>query len=279
VIEPDARARLEDRLSAWNVVVERRLETPSSILALGTRDGEPVALKVVREPGDEWRSGAVVHAFGGSGVVRVIEYIDGALLLERLQPGTSLVELSLSNRDDQATDIIADVIQRMPVIESMAGVPTVEDWGVGFTRYLQNFDGRLSHRLVEAASKTYSSLCATQQNTRLLHGDLQHFNVLFDDNRGWVAIDPKGVVGEVAFELGAALRNPWGRPDLLADPELVGRRISRYSASLKLDAGRVLSWCFAQAVLSAVWTIEDRGPDTDIDAMVLLAKTARAMLK
>jgi streptomycin 6-kinase len=45
---------------------------------------------------------------------------------------------------------------------------------------------------------------------RLLHGDLQHYNVLLDRKRGWLAIDPKGVVAEGEFELGAALRNPIG---------------------------------------------------------------------
>ena len=42
----------------------------------------------------------------------------------------------------------------------------------------------------------------------LLHGDLQHYNVLLDKDRGWVAIDPKGVVGELEYEVGALLRNP-----------------------------------------------------------------------
>lgn len=51
--------------------------------------------------------------------------------------------------------------------------------------------------------------------------DLQHYNVLFDDARGWLAIDPKGVVGEVEYEIGAILRNPIERPDLFAAPEIV----------------------------------------------------------
>jgi streptomycin 6-kinase len=36
----------------------------------------------------------------------------------------------------------------------------------------------------------------SQRSTRLLHGDLHRHNVLSDDARGSVAIDPKGVVGE-----------------------------------------------------------------------------------
>ena len=29
----------------------------------------------------------------------------------------------------------------------------------------------------------------------LLHGDLHHWNILSDADRGWMAIDPKGVIG------------------------------------------------------------------------------------
>ena len=63
---------------------------------------------------------------------------------------------------------------------------------------------------VERAQRLYVGLCASQTSTRLLHGDLHHYNILRDGDRGWVAIDPKGVVGEVEYEIGAALRNPYG---------------------------------------------------------------------
>jgi streptomycin 6-kinase len=65
------------------------------------------------------------------------------------------------------------------------------------------------------------------------------------------------VVGELEYEIGAALRNPYWRPDLFAEPAVIRKRIRRFASELGLDAGRVLSWGFAQAVLSAIWSIED----------------------
>ena len=68
----------------------------------------------------------------------------------------------------------------------------------------------------------FAELCASQRGVRLLHGDLQHYNVLFDRRRGWVSIDPKGVLGEPEYEIGAALRNP-ARPALYAVRAIVER--------------------------------------------------------
>jgi streptomycin 6-kinase len=72
-----------------------------------------------------------------------------------------------------------------------------------------------------------------------------------------VAIDPKGVIGEVEYEIGASLRNPWEKPELFASRETVERRLKCFETGLGLDSDRALAWGFAQAVLSVVWSIED----------------------
>lgn len=90
-----------------------------------------------------------------------------------------------------------------------------------------------------------------------------------------MTIDPKGVVGELEFELGAALRNPWDRPSLFTDPGVIRRRVRVLSDTLHLDECRVRGWAFAQAVLSAVWTIEDEGRLDDDSPRLALAETLR----
>jgi streptomycin 6-kinase len=100
----ELRLRVKDRITAWRVVVEHMAETESSVLVFGRRDDQPVVVKVVKRVGDEWQSGAVLQAFEGNGVVRVFDYTDGALLLERLSPGNSLVSMALTGNDEQATE-------------------------------------------------------------------------------------------------------------------------------------------------------------------------------
>jgi len=254
----DAAARLAERARAWGVAIGEVRETESSLVAFGTRGGLPVVLKLLRRECDEWHAGGVLAAFGGRGTVLVHEHVPGAMLLERLTPGTPLAGLSLAGRDDEATEILAEVIAAMsPSPARPAGVPTVEAWGGAFARYLATGDRQIARERVEAAERVFLGLCARQREPRLLHGDLQHYNVLLDARRGWLAIDPKGVIGEVEYELGAALRNPVERPALFAARAAVERRVRRCEAMLGVDAGRVLAWAFAQAVLSAVWGVED----------------------
>ena len=249
--------RFEDQARGWGVVVNQILETESSLIGFGSRGDQPVVLKVIRRPGDEWRSGEVLDAFDGKGIARVFEYVAGAVLLERLSPGNSLVGKVLNGSDDEATEVLADVIQKMSPRQLVKPVVTVEDWAKGFERYSASGDAQIPRSLVEKAHRVYLELCESQSNPRLLHGDLQHYNVLFDSDRGWVAIDPKGVLGEIEYEIGALLRNPYDNPELFAQPATVERRLNRLVSRLNLDFRRALAWGFAQAILSAIWGVED----------------------
>lgn len=272
--------RVEERVREWGIFVEDTLETHSSLIAFGRRGNQPVVLKVIRQPGDEWLSGEVLEVFDGKGMVQVYEHVGGAVLLERLNPGTPLSDMALNGRDEEATEILAEVIREMsePRNSSKAFV-TAEDLRKGFESYLSSGDNQIPNDLVAQAHHIYTQLCASQRGVRLLHGDLHHYNVLFDSGRGWVAIDPKGIVGEVEYEIGAALRNPYERPELFTSPETVERRIKRYEAALKLDADRTLLWGFSQAVLSALWSVED-GFAVDADnPSLMLAHAIRPILK
>src|SRR5215210_6485447 len=86
----------------WSVTLDESFETPTSVVSYGRRAGRAVVLKVVKQPGDEWQSGEIVNAFGGTGFVRVLEHADGAMLLDRLDPGTPLTSLTCNGRDDEA---------------------------------------------------------------------------------------------------------------------------------------------------------------------------------
>jgi streptomycin 6-kinase len=192
-------------------------------------------------------------------VVRALAWADGAVLLEELKPAEQLVTLTLAGRDLEATEIVAQLAASMTPDCPTWPVPTAADWGRGFQRYLASGDGQIAADLLAEAGAVYARLCATERNPRLLHGDLHHYDILFDAERGWLAIDPKGVISELEFELGAWLRTPGGHPDLLSDPATVERRLERLGACLPIDPTRTLAWAFAQGVQPAVWTVEDTG--------------------
>ena len=278
--------RLRRHAADWRVDIDDPFETESSLIAFGTRAGEQVVLKVTRQPGDEWYSGEILQAFNGNGFVRVYQHAPGVVLLERLRPGRSLVELSLNGSDEHATEILADVIARMRLIERRQtanieghGVPTVHDWAKGFARHAAGGNQQIPKDLVDAGQHIFLQLCSSQSRPRLLHGDLQHYNVLFDSNRGWLAIDPKGVFGELEYEVGAMMRNPVECPDLFLSRETIERRLKQLATRLNLDQERALRWTFAQAVLSAIWSIEDGHPIDARSPVLSLAETTREMIQ
>jgi streptomycin 6-kinase len=285
LIESELLIRTQQHAREWGVVVEDTFETHSSMIAFGARDDQAVVLKVIKQAGDEWCSGEILEAFDGHGVVRVYEQTPGAVLVERLKPGNSLVDLSLNGKDEEATDILGDVIQQMSSLESSTfgsessnAFKTAQDWGKGFDRYVATGDDQIPLELVAAGQYVFSQVCASQRSPRLLHGDLQHYNVLFDSSRGWVAIDPKGVVGELEYEIGAGLRNPVERPELFLSPATIERRLRQFTNKLNLDFERMLRWSFAQAVLSAIWEIEDGFAVDETNSSLRLTNAIRPML-
>src|SRR5262245_16264851 len=249
--------RLHARAAFWSVEIHRTIDTETSLIGIGRRGPRQLALKIIKQRGDEWTSGAIVRAFDGRGVVHVHEFDDGVLLLDLLSPGHSLASVTTPGDDESATFIIADVIRRMQGTPAPPGCPDVMDWYPGFDRYLTSGDQRFPRPLIEDARARFASLASSERRTRLLHGDLQHYNILFDSAQGWLAIDPKGVIGEVEYEVGAMLRNPVGRPELFVSAETVTRRVTRLSGLLDIDPRRTLEWGYVQAVLSAVWSVED----------------------
>ncbi|HEY3027799.1 MAG TPA: aminoglycoside phosphotransferase family protein [Pyrinomonadaceae bacterium] len=279
MIAPKLLDRVQDRARAWSVTIDEMRETESSVIAFGCHDNRPVVLKVIKNLGDEWRSGEILAAFDGKGFARVYEYIDGAVLLERLRPGTSLEQTAVNGKDEDATNILAGIIQQMSPRESPKACATIPDWAKGFERYLATRDDQIPRDLVEDAHQLYLDLGASQRRPKLLHGDLQHYNVLFDSKRGWLAIDPKGVIGEIEYEIGAVLRNPFERPELFAARSTIERRLNQFARRLNLDTGRALAWGFAQAVLSAIWSIEDGFAVNATNPPLRLANAIRPMLR
>ena len=154
--------RIEQHGRDWRLTIEESFETETSVISYVSRDGQRLILKLIKQEGDEWLSGNVLKAFDGNGVVRVYEHTGGAMLLERLQPGNSLVQMTLDGRDEEATEILAGVIEKMSATEIPDACPTVTTWGKGFERYLASDDKQISRGLVESAEKVFSDLGASQ---------------------------------------------------------------------------------------------------------------------
>ena len=254
-------------------------------------DGTEAVLKVGVPGPDLRREAAALRVFDGQGSVRLLESDTeaGLLLLERLRPGTVLTTLADEAHDDAATTIAASVMRGLwrPAPPGH-DFPTVADWGGGFARLRARFGGGtgpLPAAQVERAEALFAELLASSTASVLLHGDLHHDNILSAQRQPWLAIDPKGVVGEPAYEVGALLRNLWpDRHAHLNPARMLERRTHRLAEELELDPARVRDWAIAQVVLSAVWGVEDNdggwegaSANTDLLAAIPVRNKTRAI--
>lgn len=259
---PDSIAFYEQR---WSIRVVEPVEDLSyNYIAPAVRDGgEQVVLKLGYPNQELITEIDALLLYEGQGAVRLLDADRerGALLLEKLVPGDMLLTI----RDDAAATRIAARVMRDLWKPAPTGhnFPTVYRWAKGIERlrvYYGGGTGPLPERLVAEAERLFPELLLTMEAPVLLHGDLHHENILRASRQPWLAIDPKGVIGEPAYETGALLRNM--KPDLLAGPDpvqVVSRRVQILCDELGFNRRRVLEWGLAQAVLSAWWSIEDHG--------------------
>ena len=126
--------------------------------------------------------------------------------------------------------------------------PHIKDWLATLDK-----DWSIPDEHLQKARMLRDQLLQTSDADVLLHGDLHHDNIL-QNGDDWLVIDPKGVIGEPAYEVAAFIRNPI--PELLnhADaPNIIHNRVTQFAELLELPSQRILDWCFVQAVLAWVW--------------------------
>lgn len=223
----------------------------------GFQGSQAIILKLGLDIEGIKREAAALKAFSGFGVVEILSDSHGLLLLMRAIPGFSL-KSHFPENDDEAIHLTVNVIKRLhqaPVPHTRA-FPHIKDWLTAL-----DSDLKISVQILQKARELRDQLLKTAGPDVLLHGDLHHDNIL-KNGQDWVVIDPKGVIGERAYEIAAFIRNPM--PDLLSlhnAAEIIKNRITRFAKLLDLPSERIHSWCLVQAVLSWVWAIED-GCDT-----------------
>lgn len=230
-------------------------ETHTSYVYKAVQNGCTVVLKHLKPAGiDDERHGAAALAhFDGLGAVRLFASTDEAMLLE-FADGMDVKAVVMQGDDDKATHIIAQTLSQLhskPVPSDITGFITLERRFLSLFEKAKSDNGFYSH-----AASIARKLLDTSQDIRVLHGDIHHENILFSP-RGWLAIDPKGLVGERTYDAANILCNPAGMDDFVCDPVRISQRIKILCAQTGMDTGRLRHFAFAYTALSAAWSLED----------------------
>lgn len=221
------------------------------------KDGADAVLKICLS-GEACRDEIrVLEFYGGDPMCSLIDAdpAGGILLQNRLKPGNKL----MSVRDERKSiAIAASLIRAMKNgrAHPLDAFTSVSDLAFGITkfrRYYRGGTGPLPERIVQKVESLFPALISGQKNTYLLHGDLHHGNILQSD-LGWKLIDPKGVVGEIEYELIPFLMN---RLPGRNTGDLIDKRILLFCQELDIDIERTYAWGLCHSLLSAWWNIED----------------------
>jgi streptomycin 6-kinase len=262
----------------WHITAHSPFPLSYNYVARATaRDGSSAVLKIgfPKDPEVQSEIMALAH-FNGDGCAKLLKSDPrtGVFLVQAIDPGEVL---SAMNDDKKATQIIAQTIKCLhkPLPENHQFI-SVGQWAQSIDRYKKRFprEGPLPVSLVNQAHELFSYLIASSAPEVLTHGDLHHDNILSSSDQGWLAIDPKGIAAEPAYDVAAMIRNPFKKLEKVVDlAPLLSSRIEILSQALAIDPTRLLSWCIAQSVLSATWNIESsKGPQHAVRIAETLTK-------
>lgn len=190
--------------------------------------------------------------WGSEGAARVLAHEGDTLLLERAESDGDLVKMAKEGCDDEASRIICEVAAKLhaPRRSPPPDLLPLPRWFQALEPAAAEYGGILTE-----CAATARALLAAPQDVTTLHGDLYHGNVLDFGARGWLAIDPKRLVGERAFDFA----NIFCNPDLetAIAPGRLARQSHVVAEAAGLDRQRLLSWILAYAGLSAAWWLGD----------------------
>jgi streptomycin 6-kinase len=193
----------------------------------------------------------------GVGAVRLLDRREDTLLLEDAGYN-SLREFRTLNGDIKAAEIAGDVVQQLHESShprAPQNLVLLKDHFASLferTSLSKPMDDRAAF-LAETADLA-NRLLDRQQDIKPLHGDIHHDNILAA-GRGWVAIDPKGLIGDAAYDAANMFQNP---------PHTVERtnheRILELTDIMAGATGRspqaVLDYALAYSGLAACWWLE-----------------------
>jgi streptomycin 6-kinase len=248
----------------WNLrhIIPVKNMTFNYVAKAINNDNQPVILKIIFDNDSFETEKLGLIYFDGHGAIELLDHHKkyNALLLEQAVPGTTLKSLY----PDQAEFVIeayADVMKELYLksLSTKIKFAHIADW-------LNSIDNLTANHIPAAilakALSLKNKLLASINQVTVLHGDLHHDNVLKRGNH-WVAIDPKVVIGDPEFDAAAFDFIHESELDSVNDiRKLFEMRADYLAQKGNLDVERLKDWTFVRLILSAAWSVEDKGDPT-----------------
>ncbi len=263
---PDIIARCRDKWKLSEGVMCSNMSM-NYIEFATTASGVSVALKVGVPHAELFTEMEALRLYAGRGAVQFLDADRelGAILMRRLQPGTLLWELGDNQKE---THVAASAMCELSVpAPSSHNLPTFSQWverAFRLTRTEWDPQELMPRDLIDRAEKAFEEIERNATDDVVLHGDLHHENILYDDQLGWTVIDPKGVIGPHCLEVGRFLQNqlPSSLP-VERREEMVQERVHIFSTELGYSRETIAASGLVDCILSHCWSFEDDGIGAD----------------
>jgi streptomycin 6-kinase len=246
----------------WGAVAEGRwIRTDDALLRPVRLGDRRLMLKLADPDGDETGAPDWLRALDGRGAVRLVAEDGPVILIERVTPtGPGLAAMALGGQDEAALGIMVDLTLGAQSALRGADLPRLIplDRRVAFVGALDRagLPGDLAAALAWAPG-FLAEMTADRTGWTALHGDMHHLNALHDSDRGWLMIDPKGLLGPPPCDFANMLLNPHPHAGLTHDPARMARQAGLVAERLGLRPAEMLAWVTVQGLLGAAWSAGD----------------------
>jgi streptomycin 6-kinase len=253
----------------WSVTVHEAFPgIEFNFVAAATRGEEPVVVKLAPpyERTEIHAEAKYLRTRDGGGAVKLIaaDRERHAIMIERAIPGEALFEVF---KDDPAASVLPAIgvlrsVLRPPP-QDMTDVDSLDRWFANFRRYRGT---AFPEHYAEKAFGIYERLSTQPGRTFYLHGDFHPGNIVTSDRAPFLAIDPKGIVGHLGYDLAVFLNNlQWWRKADPGMPDLLNGAIGEFSAAFGMAERELREWAFAHMVIGAWWTFDEMPEHFDTD--------------
>lgn len=259
--EPSGAAWLErlprlvnECLEAWSLRMERPFHPQriAFVAAVRLADGRPAVLKLNKPEPESAQEGEALAHWGGEGAVHLLrqDVERQALLMERCEPGFPLRRLPESEALDVAAHILRGFRRPAPAVHAFRLLRDLaEEWSQEIPARWAELGEPYERALLDFAVGQIADLASSATEAVVLHQDLHTDNILQAQRQPWLAIDPKPLVGEPAFDAASLLRDR--RDELRNDPDparTIRRRLDTLTDALTLDRDRLCGWGVVHAL-------------------------------
>ncbi|MEV5237566.1 aminoglycoside phosphotransferase family protein [Streptomyces cinnamoneus] len=237
------------------------------VLPVLREDGSPAALKLQPVTDESTGEPHALRVWGGAGAVGLLDEDaeTGTMLLERLDAGRSLMDVPDA---EAALLTLSELLGRLQQAPPPAGMRRLADVAAAMLAEVPDALPRLGdpaeRRLLASCAAAVEDVVG-EAGDRLLHWDLHYENVLAPlpgaGREPWLAIDPKPLVGDPAFDLLPAIGDRWDEVVATGDvARAVRRRFDLMTEVLGLDRQRAVCWTLGRVLQNCLWDIEDGEP-------------------